>query len=109
MNIKNFFSILSASFLATFLRFYIRNNFLISVFGSFLFGFVIAKEFSKSKNKILLTGFCSSFTSFSSFIHILHKLINQENLITTFMYANIIIILNLLMMSFGFAMSRKIN
>ena len=109
MNIKIFFSILFSAFLATFLRFYFNNNFLISILGSFLFGFLIAKKLSKFKNKILLTGFCSCFTSFSGFIHILYKMINQENLLITFMFANIMIILNLLMMFFGFEMSRKIN
>ena len=109
MNIKIFFSILFSAYLATVLRFYFNNNFLISILGSFLFGFVIAKKFSKFKKEILLTGFCSCFTSFSGFIYILYKINNQENLIIMFIYANIMIILNLLMMFFGFEMSRKIN
>ena len=107
MNKKEFLLILIASFIATFLRLLINNNILISVIGSFLFGFVIAKKLNKNKNRILLTGFCSSFTSFSGFIYFLYKLINHQNLINIFFFLNMIVILNLLMLSFGYWISSK--
>lgn len=109
MNKKNFSLVIFAAFIGTFLRFYINNNFLISILGSFLFGFVIARKLSQSKKEILLTGFCSCFTSFSGFIYVLYDLIDKENFLRTFFYLNINIILNLFMMHFGFYMSRKIN
>ena len=109
MNQKSFPFIIVASIVATFLRFYINNNFLISILGSFLFGFVIARRLSQSKNEILLTGFCSSFTSFSGFIYVLYELINKENLLRTFLYLNIIIFSSLFTMYCGFFISRKIN
>tara|TARA_B100000945_G_C20361946_1_gene587611 strand:- start:269 stop:598 length:330 start_codon:yes stop_codon:yes gene_type:complete len=109
MNIKNFIFILFASYFATLIRLYIDNNFLISIIGSFFFGFIIARKLSQSMNMILLTGFCSCFTSFTGFIYFLYELINQENFITIFFYLNIIIIFNLLMMYFGFHISRKIT
>ena len=109
MNQKSFPFIIVASIVATFLRFYINNNFLISILGSFLFGFVIARRLSQSKNEILLTGFCSSFTSFSGFIYVLYELISKENLLRTFLYLNIIIFSSLFTMYCGFFISRKIN
>ena len=108
MKIKNFIFILLVGFLATFLRFYINNNILISIIGSFLFGFVIARRLSQSKNEILLSGFCSCFTSFTGFIYFLNQIINMEEFIKIFLYLNLICILNLLMMYFGFTISRKI-
>ena len=107
MNIKEFILILITSFFATFLRLFIDNNLLISVIGSFLFGFVIAKKLNKNKNRILLTGFCSSFTSFSGFVYFLYKLINHQHLINILFYLNMIIILNLFMLYFGFWISSK--
>jgi len=108
MNIKNFIFILFASFLATFLRFIIDNNFIVSIFGSFFFGFVIARRLSQSKNEILLSGFCSCFTSFSGFIYFLNKIIQQEEFFKIFLYLNIVLLVNLIMMFFGFMISRKI-
>ena len=109
MNIKTFIYVLFASYFATLLRLYIDNNLIISVIGSFFFGFVIAKRFRKSINKILLSGFCSSFTSFSGFIYFFYNLINEEDLIKIFIYLNIIFISNLFMMYLGFVLSRKIT
>jgi len=109
MNKQSFSFIIIASFFATFLRFFINNNFLTCIIGSFLFGFVIARRLSQSKNEILLTGFCSSFTSFSGFIYVLYELINKENLLRTFLYLNIIIFSSLFTMYCGFFISRKIN
>ena len=70
---------------------------------------LIAKRLSKSKNEILLTGFCSCFTSFSGFIFLLYELINQGNFLKTFFYINIFVILNLIVMHCGFTISRKFN
>ena len=109
MNKKNFLMILFASFLGSFIRFFVKNNFFISFLGSFVFGFVIAKRLSKFKNEILLTGFCSSLTSFSGFIFIIYEFINEGNFIKTFIYINMMIILNICMMYFGFFISRKIT
>ena len=108
MKIKNFIFILIVGFFATFLRFYINNNILISILGSFLFGFVMARRLSQSRNQILLSGFCSCFTSFTGFIYFLNQIINTEDFIQMFLYLNLICILNLLMMYFGFTISRKI-
>ena len=107
MRIRNIILIFSASYLATLLRFYINNIFIVSNIGSFLFGFVIAKSLSKNVNKILLCGFCSCFTSFTGFIYFLHELSNLENILETFIYLNFIIISNLMLMSFGFSVGRK--
>lgn len=109
MNKKIFPLIIPSSFLGVFLRFYINNNFLISLLGSFFFGLVVAKRLSKSKNEILLTGFCSCFTSFSGFIFLLYELINQGNFLKTFFYINIFVFLNLFVMHCGFTISRKFN
>ena len=109
INLKNFLFLLIASYCGTFLRFYVDNNFIISICGSFLFGFIIARRLGKSLNHILLTGFCSCFTSFSGFIFFLYRFIIQEDVLKFFLYLNIIFISNLLMMYFGFMMSRKIT
>ena len=109
MNKKNIILIFLIGYFATFLRFYIDNNFLVSIIGSFLYGFIIARKISVFKNEILLTGFCSCFTSFSGFIYFLYQLINQSNYIKFFIYLNLIVILNLIIMYIGFLISRKIT
>ena len=109
MNKKFFLFILFAAFLGTFLRIYLVNNFIISIIGSFFFGFVIGRRFDKSISQILLTGFCSCFTSFSGFIYYLYQLINDGNYVKIFLYLNIIFILNLFMMHLGLILSRKIS
>ena len=109
MKLKEFIFILIVGFFATFLRFYISNNFVISIIGSFLFGYVIARRLSKSTNEILLVGFCSCFTSFTGFVNFLNRIINMEEFIQMFLYLNLICILNLFVMYFGFTISRKIT
>ena len=107
MNKKFFIIILLVAYLATILRFYLKNNFLISLIGSFVYGFVIARKIIKSKKEILLSGFCSCFTSFSGFVLVLYQVIIQGYYLKFFLYLNLVIILNLLIMYIGFVLSRK--
>ncbi len=109
MKINNFIYILLASYLATFLRLTINNNFLISIIGSFLVGFFISRGLSDSTEKILLSGFFSCFTSFSGFVYFLYTILNQGDWIRFIIFLNLIIILNLFTMLFGFWISRKIT
>ena len=109
MKIKSLIYIVLACYIATFLRLYIDNNFLISTLGSFFVGFIISKRLSYSSEKILLSGFFSCFTSFSGFLYFLYKIINQGDWIKFIVFFNLIIILNLLTMYFGFWISRKIT
>ena len=108
MNLRNFILILTASFFAILLRFYIDNNIITSIIGSFVFGYAIEKRLNKLNSEILITGFCSSFTSFSGFMYVLHKVIVEKDFLEILFYVNIILIINLLFMSFGFQLSRKI-
>jgi len=75
VKINNFIYILIAAYSATFLRLTINNNFFISIIGSFLVGFFINRRLSYSTEKILLSGFCSCFTSFSGFIYFLYTVL----------------------------------
>ena len=109
MKINNFIYILLAAYLATFLRLTINNNFLISIIGSFLVGFLISKRLSNSIEKILISGFFSCFTSFSGFIYFLYNILNQGEWIKFIIFSNLIIIVNLFTMFFGFWISRKIT
>ena len=109
MKIKNFIYVLLAAYLATFLRLTINNNFLISIIGSFLVGFFISRKLSYATEKILLSGFFSCFTSFSGFIYFLYKVLNQGDWIEFIIFFNIIIIVNLFTMLFGFWIGRKIT
>ena len=109
MKVNNFIYILLAAYLATFLRLTINNNFFISIIGSFFLGFLISKRLSYSTEKILFSGFFSCFTSFSGFIYFLYKIINQGDWIKFIIFFNLIIIVNLLTMVFGFWISRKIT
>ena len=77
VKIKIYIYVLSACYLATFIRVFINNNFIVSIIGSFFLGFVIPKRLSQSRKKILLSGFLSCFTSFSGFIYFLYKILNQ--------------------------------
>ena len=95
------------AYFATFLRFYLDNIFIVSTIGSFLYGFVIARTISKLKKEILLSGFCSCFTSFSGFMQFLYQLIIQGDYLKLILYLNIIVVLNLIIMYFGFLLSRK--
>ena len=97
------------AYLATFLRLSINNNFFISIIGSFLVGFFISRRFSDSTEKILLSGFFSCFTSFSGFIYFLYKILNQGGWRKFIIFFNLIIIVNLFTMLFGFWISRKIT
>ena len=109
MKIKSYAYILLACYAATFFRLFINNNFIVSVIGSLFFGFVIAKRLSYSKEKIMLSGFFSCFTSFSGFIFLLYKILNQGDWIEFIIAFNLIIILNIFTMYFGFWIRRKIT
>jgi len=100
---------LLACYLASYLRVFINNFLIVSILGSFLFGFVISRRFSYTKEKILLSGFFSCFTSFSGFIYFLYKILTQEDFIMFLFWFNFIIILNLFIMYLGFWISRKIT
>ena len=109
MKIKNYIYIFLASYAATFLRILINNNFIVSIIGSLFFGFIVAKKVSYLKEKIILGGFFSSFTSFSGFIYFLYKILNQGDWMKFIIFFNLIIILNIFTMYFGFWISRKIT
>ena len=109
MKIKNFIYVLLAGYLATFLRLTIKNNFLISIIGSFLVGFFISRKLSYATEKILLSGFFSCFTSFSGFIFFLYTFLNQGNWIKFIILLNLIIIVNLFTMLCGYWISRKMT
>ena len=109
MKINNFIYIFLAAYLATFLRLAIKNNFLISIIGSFLVGFFINKRLSYSIENILFNGFFSCFTSFSGFIYFLYKILEQGDWIKFIIFFNLIIVVNLFAMFLGFWISRKIT
>ena len=109
MKIKNYIYIFLACYAATFLRVLINNNLIVSIIGSLFFGVVIAKKVSYLKEKIILGGFFSCFTSFSGFIYFLYKILNQGDWIKFIIFFNLIIILNICTMYFGFWISRKIT
>jgi len=109
VKIKNFIYILLAGYLGTFFRLFIDNNFIISILGSFFVGFLISKRLSYSSERILLSGFFSCFTSFSGFLYFLYKIFNQGDWIKFIIFFNLIIVVNLLTMLFGFWISRKIT
>ena len=79
---------LLAAYLATFLRLTINNNFLTSIIGSFVVGFLISKRLNDSTEKILLSGFFSCFTSFSGFIYFLYKILIQGELMKFMIFFN---------------------
>ncbi len=109
MKIKNCIYVLLACYAATFLRVFINHNLIVSIIGSFFFGFVIAKKLSYSNQKIILSGFFSCFTSFTGFIYFLYKIFNQGDWIKFIVFFNLIIIFNVFTMYFGFWISRKIT
>ena len=109
MKIKNFIYIFLACYVATFLRYFVNNNFIVSIIGSLFFGFIIAKRLSYTKEKVMLSGFFSCFTSFSGFIYFLYEIISQGAWIKFIIFSNLIIVINLLVMYFGFWISRKIT
>ena len=109
MKIRSWIYIFLACYVATFLRVFINNNFIVSTIGSFFLGFVIAKRLSSSKEKIMLSGFFSCFTSFSGFIYFLYKILNQGDWLEFIVCFNLIIVVNLFTMYFGFLICRKIN
>ena len=109
MKIKSYIYIILASFTGAFLRLIINNNFIVSIIGSFFFGFVIAKKLSYVKEKIIVSGFFSCFTSFSGFIYYLYKIVNQGDWVKFIFFFNLIVITNLLTMYLGFLISRKIT
>ena len=109
MKFKNCIYILLACYTANFLRLLINNNFIVSIIGSMFFGFVIAKRLTYSQEKIMLSGFFSCFTSFSGFIYFLYKILEQGDLIRFIIFFNLIIIINLFTMLFGFWISKKIS
>ena len=109
MKINNFIYIFLAAYLATFFRLTINNNFVISIIGSFLVGFFVTRRLSYSTERILFSGFFSFFTSFSGFIYFLYKILNQGEWIKFIIFFNLIIIVNLFTMVFGFWISRKIT
>tara|TARA_B100000524_G_scaffold1581_1_gene973 strand:- start:160 stop:489 length:330 start_codon:yes stop_codon:yes gene_type:complete len=109
LNKKFFIVIFLVAYLATFLRFYLNNIFIVSIIGSFIYGFIIPRKFSISKREILLSGFCSCFTSFSGFVNFSYQLIIQGFYLKLFIYLNLIVIFNLIIMYVGFLLSRKMT
>jgi len=109
MKLKRLICILLTCYIATILRILINNNLIVSIIGSLFFGFVIAKRFDYSKEKIIFGGFFSCFTSFSGFIYFLYKIFNQGDWIQFIIFFNSIILINLFMMYLGFWISRKIT
>ena len=109
MKIKSCIFIFLACYVATFLRVFINNNLAVSIIGSLFLGFFIAQGLSYSKEKIILSGFFSCFTSFSGFIYFLYKIVNQGDWMKFIIFFNLIIILNLFLMNLGFWISRKIT
>ena len=109
MKIKSYVFILLACYAATFLRVILNNNLIVSLIGSLFFGFVIAKRLNSFKEKVILSGFFSCFTSFSGFIYFLHKILSQGDWIKFLIFLNSVILLNLFTMYFGFWISRKIT
>ena len=109
MNKKYLLTLLLTAYFATFSRFYLNNTFVISIVGSFLYGFFVSRTICKSKREILLSGFCACFTSFSGFVHVLYQFIIQGYYLKLFLYLNVIVILNLIIMYIGFQLSRKIT
>ena len=85
------------------------NNLVTSIIGSFLVGFIISKKLPYKSEKILFSGFFSCFTSFSGFIYFLYKILNQGDWMKFIIFFNLIIIVNLFTMLFGFWISRKIT
>ena len=106
---KKLFILFLLGYLATFLRFYLNNNLVVSIIGSFLYGFVLSRTISKSKKDIILTGFCACFTSFSGFVHFLYELIIQGYYLKLFFYSNLIVFFNLVIMYMGFLLNRKMT
>ena len=106
---KNFLIIIIFAFLGTILRFYLNNNFLVTSIGSFVYGFVISRKIIKSKREILLTGFCSCFTSYSGVVYFLYQLNIQGYYMKLLLYLNLIVIFNLIIMYVGFLLSRKMT
>ena len=88
MKIKSYIYIFTACYAATFLRIYLNNNLIVSLIGSFFVGFVIAKKLNSFKEKVILSGFFSCFTSFSGFIYFLHKILSQGDWIKFLIFAN---------------------
>ena len=109
MKIKNYIYVLLACYAATLLRVFIDNNFLISIVGSFCFGFLVSKNLNDSGKQILITGFLSCFTSFSGFIYFLYEIFNQGDWRKFLFFFNLIIFINLLTMFFGYWISRKMT
>ena len=109
MKIKSYIYILLACYTATFLRVFVNNNLIVSLIGSLFFGFVIAKRLNSFKEKVILSGFFSCFTSFSGFIYFLYNILNEGDWIKFIIFFNLIIIVNLFTMVFGFWISRKIT
>ena len=109
MNKKYIVFLFLLAYFSTFLRFYLNNIFFVSLIGSFIYGFAISRTISKSKREILLSVFCSCFTSFSGFIHFLYQLFVQGYYIKLFFYLNLIVILNIVIMYIGCLLSRKMT
>ena len=109
MKIKSYIYFLLACYAATFLRVFLNNNLIVSLIGSLFFGFVIAKRLNSFKEKVILSGFFSCFTSFSGFIYFLHKILSQGDWIKFLIFLNSVILLNIFTMYFGFWISRKIT
>ena len=109
MKKKSFIYILLASYIGTFLRIFINNNLIVSIIGSFFVGFIIPKRLSYAKEKIILSGFFSCFTSFSGFIYFLHKFLIYGEWIKFIIFFNLIIIVNLFTMLCGYWISRKMT
>ena len=107
--IRKYILIFLVAYIAVILRFHINNNFLVTYFASFIYGFSLAKSINKHIQDILFIGFCSSITTFSGFASFFYNLFGLGKYLESFLLINYLIILNLLIMYLGFLFGKKIN
>ena len=106
MKTNNFFYLLLAAYVATFLRLTINSNFFISIIGSFLVGFFTSRRLSYATEKILLSGFLGCFSTFSSFIYQLFDLFKKKKFLRLFFHYIEVIIFSFLFFYLGYFLIR---
>ena len=108
LKLDNFFIISMGAIPAAIFRWQIDEIFIVNIIGCFLLGLINALSISRKSKLFLGVGFCGSFTTFSGWIFVLLKLLNDGFYEQFFLNSISFVLLGLFSVALGDLVAKKI-